>query len=44
MYSAKVQGNQDSTNQLNLNHSGHKATLAHAVKNKKQVKPTPKVV
>jgi hypothetical protein len=46
MYSTKVTGsqNQSSSNQLNLNHSGHKATLSHAVKNKQQVKPQPKQV
>jgi hypothetical protein len=44
MYSAKVTGNQDSSNQLNINHSGHKATLRDAVKNKKAVTEPKKIV
>ena len=42
MYSAKILGNDSGSNLMSINHSHHKAALADAVKNKKQVPQAPK--
>jgi hypothetical protein len=42
MYSAKILGNEGSSNLMSINHSNHKAAMAEAVKNKKQLPAQPK--